>query len=135
MKQVTSAGEWRDYKQMSSDAKDFWAGSRVFRGADCVRAIRVAYAGAASRPVVGMGRPQVEVRLAYAWDCPDCSHENFVRAVIYEFSPAEQEEMAEDLGKKPQTGHWMSKPTEVECANCGLQCRAIDDGEQVDSEE
>ena len=74
----------------------------------------------------------VEVRLAFAFDCAQCGRENFVKSVLHEFSPAEQAEMAEDLGEKPQTGKWITHPEHVVCSNCGAGFRAINPGELVD---
>jgi hypothetical protein len=74
----------------------------------------------------------VDVRLAFAFDCPECGAENFVRSVLHEFSPDEQTEMAEDLGERPQTGGWVTHPEQVACARCGVEFRAVNPGELVD---
>ncbi len=74
----------------------------------------------------------VEIRLAFAFDCPRCGAENFARSVLHEFSPDEQAEMAEDLGEKPQTGSWVTHPEQVKCQRCGGEFRAVNPGELVD---
>lgn len=74
----------------------------------------------------------VEVRLAFAFTCPECGHESFVHSVLHEFSPEEQAEMSEDLGERPQTGSWITHPENVACQACGLELRAVNPGELVD---
>jgi len=74
----------------------------------------------------------VEVQLAFSFQCPECGRENFVRSVMHEFTPDEQKEMAEDLGEKPQTGHWLTHPEHVLCGKCGSQFVAINPGETAD---
>jgi predicted RNA-binding Zn-ribbon protein involved in translation (DUF1610 family) len=75
-------------------------------------------------------RKPVEVRLAFAFTCPDCGAENFVKSVLHEFTAQEQEELADDLGEKPQTGSWITHPEEVACSSCGAKLHAFNPGEQ-----
>jgi hypothetical protein len=63
---------------------------------------------------------QVEIRLAYAWDCEDCGRENFERAVVYELSPDERRELLEQ-GDSPETGNWLVPPERVKCHHCGSE--------------
>jgi hypothetical protein len=74
----------------------------------------------------------VEVRLAFAFDCPACGQENFVRSELHEFTPDEQKEMAQELGEKPQTGSWITHPQSVTCCHCNAEFRAVNPGELVD---
>jgi hypothetical protein len=74
----------------------------------------------------------VEVRLAFAFTCPDCCNETFVHSVLHEFTPEEQADMAEDLGERPQTGSWITHPEQVVCSHCGVELRAVNPGELVD---
>jgi transcription elongation factor Elf1 len=74
----------------------------------------------------------VEVSLAFVFNCPECGQENFVRSVMHEFNPNEQEEMAEELGEKPQTGSWVTHPEHVACSRCHFEFRAVNPGELVD---
>lgn len=79
-----------------------------------------------------MPEKTVEVSLAFVFNCADCGEENFVRSVLHEFSPAEQAEMAEELGERPQTGGWVTHPEHVKCERCGAEFRAVNPGELVD---
>jgi hypothetical protein len=74
----------------------------------------------------------VEVRLAFAFDCPFCGQENFVNSVLHEFTPEEQSEAQEELGEKPQTGSWVTHPEQVTCCHCHSEMRAVNPGELVD---
>ncbi|MDB5293127.1 MAG: hypothetical protein JWL69_4368 [Phycisphaerales bacterium] len=76
----------------------------------------------------------VDVRLAFAFDCARCGHENFVRAVLHEFSPAEQVDMAEELGERPETGSWITHPEQVTCDKCGESFKAVNPGQLVNEE-
>ena len=75
----------------------------------------------------------VEVRPAYAWDCNECGHENYERAIVYEFSP---EELADTTGElSPEgavTGEWISHPDEVKCRACGREYTVIDMNQEQD---
>jgi transcription elongation factor Elf1 len=79
-----------------------------------------------------MPNKSVEVRLAFAFDCPECGQENFARSVFHEFSQDEQAEMADELGERPQTGKWITNPEHVICSKCGSQFIALNPGEVVD---
>lgn len=79
-----------------------------------------------------MPHQTVNVRLAFAFDCPACGQGNFVHSVLHEFTLEEQQDISEDLGERPQTGHWVTHPEEVMCEKCGATYRAINPGELVD---
>ncbi len=64
-----------------------------------------------------------ELRPAYAWDCDRCGAENFERAVVHEFSPAERQELL-DQGEMPETGNWLTCPDAVTCRSCGASFAA-----------
>lgn len=66
---------------------------------------------------------EVELHLAYAWDCDECGRENFERAIIAEFSPEEWDEMRAE-GIDPRTGNWVTNPDEVTCRACGAVFKA-----------
>lgn len=74
----------------------------------------------------------VDIRLAFAFDCASCGRENFVNGVLHEFTPDEQADMADDLGERPQTGHWVTHPDHVTCAHCGAEFKALNPGQLVD---
>ena len=64
-------------------------------------------------------RPTVELRPAFAWDCPECGREQFARAVVPEFSPEDLEELRTDHGVQPwETGEFLLPPGEVTCPHC-----------------
>lgn len=63
----------------------------------------------------------IELHTAYAFDCDECGHENFVRAVVHEFSPEEKEEMQEEFGESGATGDFVSIPSIVRCSHCGCE--------------
>jgi transcription elongation factor Elf1 len=74
----------------------------------------------------------VEVRLAFAFDCPNCGKENFVSSVMHEFTREEQEEMTPELGERPQTGKWVTHPERVTCQACNHEFVALNPGEAVE---
>ena len=70
-----------------------------------------------------------ELHLAYVWDCDTCGRENFERAIVYEPSPEDRED-AKDAGEEFASGHWMTRPENVECKHCGAKFEAKDDNEE-----
>jgi hypothetical protein len=74
----------------------------------------------------------VEVRLAFSFVCPSCGKETFVNSVMHEFTLEEQSEMAQELGERPQTGHWITHPENVACSGCCKNFVAINPGETAD---
>ena len=63
----------------------------------------------------------VELRTAYAFDCEECGRENFVRAVVHEFSVEERTEMMEMFGEDQVDGEFVSVPETVQCSFCGCE--------------
>jgi rubredoxin len=82
-----------------------------------------------------MTKQTVEMHPAYVWDCDNCGGENFERAVVYEFTPEERRELAEQ-GEEPETGNWMTHPDHVKCRHCGAAFEAhhFQEGEQSRAE-
>ena len=82
----------------------------------------------------------VEMHLAYVWDCENCGTENFERAIVYEFSPDELAEIADEENPElSKTGNWMTHPARVKCKACNAEFEARHfrdaDGPNVGSQE
>lgn len=61
----------------------------------------------------------VELRLAFAWTCPECGLDHFERAINAEMSPEELEELRSEHGVQPwETGHFSMSPKSVTCPEC-----------------
>lgn len=72
---------------------------------------------------------RVELRLAFAWDCPECGREQFARAIVPEMSPENIAELRDDHGIAAwDEGLFCHSPPEVTCAFCGLVFAADDFG-------
>lgn len=59
----------------------------------------------------------VELRPAYAWDCPECGIEHFERAVVVEMSQEQLRAIGEDYDCRTGRIQWM--PEHVQCEDCG----------------
>lgn len=66
-----------------------------------------------------MSNEIVELRPAYAWDCPDCGIEHFTRAIVPEMSPEDFEKLKEDNGIPSwEMGNFQMMPDTVQCNEC-----------------
>lgn len=77
-----------------------------------------------------MTKPKVEMHHAWEWTCDDCGRNNFVSAIVAEFSEDDRLETARRLGVVDEfcteipedlTGDFMTFPTEVKCDHCGSE--------------
>lgn len=66
----------------------------------------------------------VVMRLAFAFDCPECGAENFIDSVPHEFSHDEVEDFKEETGERPEMGDWVTFPETVECCKCHAEFEA-----------
>lgn len=73
-----------------------------------------------------MGKPTVELWPAHGWTCESCGRDNFCRGEIAEFNEEERRDFWEQHGEFPETGFWMTAPSEVKCANCGAEFATVD---------
>lgn len=79
---------------------------------------------------------RVELRPAFAWDCPECGVEQFHRGVVPEMSPEDEQEAREALGMESwEEGQLMTAPDSVTCSNCGQTFEAFDFGEDEDEDD
>ena len=77
----------------------------------------------------------VELRTAYAWDCPDCGRELFVRAIVPEMGEEELQELKDDFGIQPwEEGEFHLMPQEVKCPHCDKKFK-VKLPESLDDEE
>ena len=68
----------------------------------------------------------VELRPAFAWDCPDCYRESFARAIVPEFAPEDLAELRDDHGVQPwETGDFLMQPSTVKCVHCNAEFQSI----------
>ena len=68
----------------------------------------------------------VELRPAYAWDCPECDEENFARAIVPEFSEEELAELREEYGVEAwEEGDFLMMPKKVACTNCKMSFSTV----------
>lgn len=83
-----------------------------------------------------MNPRKAELHNAYVWDCDECGKENFLRAVIVEFSPEDEAEMKALHGVDEfQTGRWETSPDDVTCKHCGTVFDvALPDDEEMEDE-
>jgi len=64
----------------------------------------------------------IELRPAYAWDCDHCGRENFLRGVVPEMSPEEEQALKEEMGiESYDEGKIMLMPQIVQCPHCNSQ--------------
>ncbi len=66
---------------------------------------------------------QIPLLSAYIWTCPNCSHEQFERAIVAELTPAQQREVAVRNNaplERVQAG-LVTYPDQVQCAVCGAE--------------
>jgi hypothetical protein len=70
---------------------------------------------------------KVELRPAFAWDCPECGREQFINAIVAEFSEEKAAELREEMGIEDEDaeGDWIFTPPEVECKYCNKIFDAI----------
>lgn len=62
---------------------------------------------------------RVELRPAFAWDCPECGVETLIRAIVPEFSPEDLHELRDEHGVEPwNAGHFVEMPKHVVCPSC-----------------
>lgn len=76
---------------------------------------------------------RVELRHAYAFDCPACGRENFLRTPMLD-RPGEIAELLTEL-ELPDgfDGYLMLQPRRVTCQFCSAASRVVDDiGEHLD---
>ena len=71
----------------------------------------------------------VDVRPAFAFDCPCCGRENFVAAVAQDFTPQERRAHARDLPDGPQSAKWFTAPEQVVCTSCVAAFQVVSPGE------
>ncbi len=79
----------------------------------------------------------IELRPAYAWDCPNCGREVFCRAMVLEMADEDQRQIREDFfGDPDDKGFFMSVPKKVKCGWCNTEygvelynCPEMDDGD------
>jgi rubredoxin len=61
----------------------------------------------------------IPLRLAYAWDCPDCGREVFERGIVPEMAPEDMAKLREEHGVEPwMEGDFLLAPDEVKCPFC-----------------
>ena len=73
-----------------------------------------------------MSKPIAEMHHAYVWDCDNCGRENFVRAIAFEGSPDDLEEMREEHGVETwDAGEFETYPDGVKCKHCGTEYATI----------
>lgn len=78
-------------------------------------------------------RPIVVLHPAYVWDCEDCGHENFARAIRYEAAPDEVDELRTEHGIQPwDEGEWLCAPMQVRCSHCKKSYDTQDDRAEDD---
>lgn len=64
----------------------------------------------------------VELHPAHRFDCDECGRENFLRAMIPEFSDEDIEELFVEYGIDPDEGGVLiSTPDSVTCQFCGAE--------------
>lgn len=64
----------------------------------------------------------VEMHPAYVYDCSECGRENFVRAVVHEFSAEDLQELKEEQGVEScETGDFVTIPETVTCDHCDCE--------------
>ena len=67
-----------------------------------------------------MDTPSVELRPAFAWDCPQCDRELFARKVFPELSPDELARLRSEHGVEPwEAARFYVHPAIVKCPVCG----------------
>ena len=67
----------------------------------------------------------VELRPAYAWDCPSCGREMFARAIVMEMSEEDGRQIRDDMFGDPEDpGCFVQVPESVTCTACGEIYRA-----------
>ena len=65
-------------------------------------------------------KPIVELRPAFAWDCPQCGVELFERGLVPEMADEDLHELREDHGVQPwDLGDFVEMPSRVQCPECG----------------
>ena len=70
---------------------------------------------------------KVEMRPAWAWDCPECGVELFARAIVPEFSEDELAQLKADAGDDWNDADFcVMSPLRVECTECGREFETID---------
>jgi hypothetical protein len=80
-----------------------------------------------------MPQPKVELIPAFMWICPECGHDNFVRAIIPEMSDSDRQALAGELGLDSDSEHYpMFIPDEATCHTCGGQYETAEFGEEID---
>lgn len=69
----------------------------------------------------------VELRLAFAWTCPECGTDHFERSINAEMSPRELDELRVEHGVQPwESGHFHTSPNVVVCPDCENQFSTIE---------
>lgn len=62
---------------------------------------------------------KIELHQAFFWICDDCGIHNFERAVLYESSDEEINELKGELGVQPwEDGVLVTTPQKVKCTFC-----------------
>jgi len=75
----------------------------------------------------------VELRPAFAWDCPECGREQFARAVVLEMGDVEFSENKAEFGIPQEVeGLFLAAPTVVVCEYCGYEFETIEYGTEDD---
>lgn len=63
--------------------------------------------------------PEVELRPAYAWDCPECGREVFQRGIVPEMSDDDFAALRDEYGVEPwEAGDFVTMPDRVSCPHC-----------------
>lgn len=81
----------------------------------------------------------VELRPAYAWDCPDCGREVFERGLVPEMGKEDQQELRERFGVEVyEKGNFQIMPELVQCPHCNQRFETVhfkdsdDDPEEIE---
>ena len=71
---------------------------------------------------------EIEMHMAFVWDCDGCGAENFTRPIIPGLHPEEEKQMKEDLGIEPwKHGQLVQCPKVVECTKCGAKYKTMEE--------
>ncbi len=68
--------------------------------------------------------PEIELHVAFVWDCDRCGSENWCRSVCMESAWMEQHEPDMVKEQADSIGDWHTYPEAVICGECGATYRA-----------
>lgn len=67
-------------------------------------------------------KDNIELHLAFVYDCDNCGKENFVRSIRIEADEDTMQELMEEHGVQPyEIGEYQQAPTTVKCTFCGTE--------------